>query len=223
SKAKKQCVICLETIHGDHIRTPCGDFYDTECISELFSASTRDESLFPPRCCGQPIPLDSIRPHLKTSLLLLFTEKSKELSAPNRVYCSRQTCSRFLGPHVPSSSSSWWWKEPAVTKTYTCSSCSVITCANCKLGIRANAQGSHKCMGTLDASDRALLRLGEQSGWAQCPACNRMIGLKTGCNHMTCLCRKQFCYLCRATWKTCSCAQWDEHRLLDAAVERVDR
>ncbi|KIJ51602.1 hypothetical protein M422DRAFT_243896 [Sphaerobolus stellatus SS14] len=49
-----------------------------------------------------------------------------------------------------------------------------------------------------------------------------MIELKTRRNHMTCLCRKQFCYLCRATWKTSSCTQWDEYRL-DVAVEQVDR
>lgn len=37
----------------------------------------------------------------------------------------------------------------------------------------------------------------------------------------TCLCRKQFCYLCAAIWKTCDCPQWSEERLLEAAQERV--
>lgn len=39
---------------------------------------------------------------------------------------------------------------------------------------------------------------------------------------MTCLCRTEFCYLCRARWKTCACPQWDEHRLLAVAEQRVD-
>jgi hypothetical protein len=33
----------------------------------------------------------------------------------------------------------------------------------------------------------------------------------------------QFCYLCRARWKTCSCPQWDERRLTAAAEDRVQR
>ena len=49
-----------------------------------------------------------------------------------------------------------------------------------------------------------------------------MIELNIGCFHMTCRCRTEFCYLCRARWKTCPCRQWDEERLLAAAEQRVD-
>ena len=44
-----------------------------------------------------------------------------------------------------------------------------------------------------------------------------------GCHHMTCICKKQFCYVCTGTWKTCGCPQWEENRLYAAAVYRVDR
>lgn len=43
-----------------------------------------------------------------------------------------------------------------------------------------------------------------------------------GCYHMTCRCKTEFCYLCKATWKTCRCVQWDERRLFRVAEERVD-
>lgn len=132
------------------------------------------------------------------------------------MYCSRQNCSRFLGPHVARPQS--WWGAGNRT-TYTCSSCSSTTCANCKT---ADIPGRHDCV-DFDTSDRAVIRLGQQEGWSQCPGCKRMIELNMGCYHMTCLCRQQFCYLCRAPWKTCTCAQWDEGRLLVAAEERVNR
>lgn len=38
-----------------------------------------------------------------------------------------------------------------------------------------------------------------------------------------CRCRAEFCYVCGARWKTCTCAQWDEHRLIDRAQVVVDR
>ena len=44
-----------------------------------------------------------------------------------------------------------------------------------------------------------------------------------GCYHMTCRCRRQFCYLCARTWKTCHCSQWDEKRLYGRAEEIIHR
>lgn len=49
-----------------------------------------------------------------------------------------------------------------------------------------------------------------------------MVELNKGCYHMTCRCKTEFCYLCRARWKTCRCTQWDEGRLVAAAEQRID-
>lgn len=37
-----------------------------------------------------------------------------------------------------------------------------------------------------------------------------------------CYCGAEFCYICARIWKTCSCAQWDEQRLLDQANQIAD-
>lgn len=47
-----------------------------------------------------------------------------------------------------------------------------------------------------------------------------MIELTTGCFHMTCRCKTQFCYLCSSPWKTCQCPRWDEQRLVTRAEEQ---
>ena len=39
----------------------------------------------------------------------------------------------------------------------------------------------------------------------------------------SCLCKAQFCYLCGEEWKTCTCTQWHEERLLARAEVVVDR
>ena len=95
--------------------------------------------------------------------------------------------------------------------------CGARTCSGCKVLVTAT---THLC--TDDASYRALLALGARQGWSRCPGCSRMIELNLGCYHMTCLCKTEFCYLCRARWKTCACPQWDERRLYAAAEARVD-
>lgn len=40
---------------------------------------------------------------------------------------------------------------------------------------------------------------------------------------MTCYCGFEFCYECAAQWKTCSCEQWEEERLLATAEARMER
>ncbi|KAI6112099.1 hypothetical protein EDD16DRAFT_1178355 [Pisolithus croceorrhizus] len=204
------CVICQDPIHGSEIQAPCGHHYDIPCITDLFQSSTRDESLYPPRCCRQIIPFSQVQPHLSRNLVTQFQEKSKELGTLNRVYCARQTCSRFLGPLT---------ETLFGVTVYDCSApnCGTRTCASC----RGQYDGwMHTCQ--RDQGAEHVLNLGRTEGWARCPGCSQLIELNMGCYHMTCRCRTEFCYLCRARWKTCRCPQWDERRLIAVAEQRVD-
>ncbi|KAG1772872.1 hypothetical protein EV702DRAFT_1181226 [Suillus placidus] len=149
------------------------------------------------------------KPHLTQTVLAEFTLKAQEFGTMKRVYCVAPTCSRFLGP----------LHEGFFTKVFTCPSptCTMTTCGKC----RGRHEGfSHIC--TPDAETEQVLTLSRASGWARCPGCAQMIELNMGCFHMTCRCRTEFCYLCKALWKSCRCPQWDEARLLAAAERRVD-
>ncbi|KAH9914844.1 hypothetical protein B0H21DRAFT_658496, partial [Amylocystis lapponica] len=194
------CAICMNLIRGVGIRAPCGDFYDRACILELFEAATRDEELFPPRCCRQQIPLESVRPYMSAALIKLFKEKKVEFGTLKRIYCANQACSRFLGTQIENIFK--WWFRPL----YTCS-CGISTCTRCKE--KAGLTG-HRCTKEADRQDQVILTLGEQAGWARCPGCGQLIELSLGCFHMTCRCKTEFCYVCKAHWKTCACPQWDE-------------
>ncbi|KAH0834983.1 hypothetical protein J3R83DRAFT_10699 [Lanmaoa asiatica] len=205
------CVICQDPIYGVEVRAPCGHYYDIGCVTDLFQSATRDETLYPPRCCRQNIPFTQVQPHLSQTLLVTFQQKQAEFSTLKRVYCSSPTCSRFLGPLS---------EGVFASKVYTCPApgCGRRTCGKCRE--QYNGDWTHVCRPDADADQ--VLALGRAAGWARCPGCSQMIELHLGCFHMTCRCRTEFCYLCRARWKTCRCPQWDEGRLLLAAEERVD-
>lgn len=198
------CIICTDTIRGVEITAPCGHYYDIACLVDLFRSTLRDESLFPPRCCQQPFVFESIRQYLGRRLAAEFQENAAEFSTADRVYCHRPTCSTFLG---------------AASHTMTllrCRACDSHTCAHCK-------EAGHTGRLCSSASDNALLDLAAREGWKRCPGCHRLVELTVGCFHMTCRCRKQFCYVCTETWKNCSCPQWDENRLVAVAEDRVNR
>ncbi|KAI6142589.1 hypothetical protein BKA82DRAFT_742921 [Pisolithus tinctorius] len=204
------CVICRDAIHGSEFRAPCGHYYDIPCITDLLRTATHDESLFPPRCCRQNIPFDEVQSHLSRALVTEFREKSKEFGTLSRVYCARQTCSRFLGPLTQTTSGTTVYNCPAPH-------CGTRTCANCRGQYN---EATHTCRH--DQGAERVLELGRAEGWVRCPGCSQLIELEIGCFHMTCRCRTEFCYLCEARWKTCNCPQWDGRQLLAVAQQRVD-
>ncbi|KAI0746965.1 hypothetical protein C8Q80DRAFT_1105309 [Daedaleopsis nitida] len=206
----------MDPIRGIEVRTPCGHYYDKACILQLFEGASKDESLFPPRCCREPIPIDSVAPHMTSVALATFMGKTVEFGTKKRVYCANRSCSRFLGAQHEGTTA--FFRPQLPYFKCTARGCNTTTCSSCKQALTTGA--FHRC--TTNPDDSRVLALGRESGWARCPGCETMIELNLGCYHMTCRCRTQFCYLCRERWKTCTCPQWDEGRLLSAAEERAD-
>merc|ERR1712146_571565 len=44
--------------------------------------------------------------------------------------------------------------------------------------------------------DREFLRIAESLGGRQCPKCKVVVERTRGCNHITCRCKYEFCYVC---------------------------
>jgi hypothetical protein len=86
----------MDEVALEDARAPCNHAYHTTCLKDLFMAAMRDESLMPPRCCRQEIPLGLARlTKLETEN---FEAKKLEFSTSDRLYCSRPTCSTFIPP-----------------------------------------------------------------------------------------------------------------------------
>ncbi|KAL1893926.1 hypothetical protein Sste5346_006067 [Sporothrix stenoceras] len=204
------CIACgdrlpLENTH----RVPCDHDYCHGCIESLITASIADESLFPPRCCNQPLalldrnsePFDFI----PEALYSQFYSKKEEFETVNRTYCHIATCSQFLST-----------KTDIRADIGTCPSCYVSTCTICK-------GATHNGPCPEDAASQDVLRIAQENGWQQCFGCKRLVELDTGCNHMTCICGAQFCYVCGVKWRECRCPQWNEERLYARAEAVVNR
>lgn len=201
-----ECISCGEVSRASStLKGPCGHHYCSDCISDLVTACTRDESLYPPRCCNQPFKQDTLVPYLTAKILAVYNIKRLELDVPasNRIFCPTPTCSAFLGSSESATS-------------LQCTKCRIPVCPRCR-------QRSH--LGSCSSNEATLQvkALATTMGWPTCPGCKSIVELQTGCYHMTCRCRAQFCYLCATPWKNCRCPQWDEARLLDTAQQRVEQ
>ncbi|KAF9007106.1 hypothetical protein BDQ17DRAFT_1351449 [Cyathus striatus] len=202
-----ECTGCLE-LHSKAtcLRTPCEHYYCRGCIKNLVEAFLQDESLYPLRCCQKPMTIETVVTFLSLSLQQRFQVKNREYATPalNRVYCQNGTCSQFLGSSANGA------------EDIRCTACGSLTCGECK-------QSSHPGKLCKDNPDVAQLKeLASQERWQTCPGCKSIVELNTGCYHITCRCRTEFCYVCAVPWKNCTCPQWEEHRLLAAAERRVE-
>jgi hypothetical protein len=203
-------VICGDGLRpSTAFRALCDHFYCRRCLSDLARTCLRDESLFPLKCCKQPLPMDGeygVLARLELRLRQSFQAKATEFStlSKNRVYCPRETCSAFLGSSA---------QLPA---RVACRHCPTVVCVACK-------QIDH---GAVPCEENTALEqvksLAREQSWQTCPGCAQIIELHQGCYHMTCRCGTQFCYLCAEQWKNCTCPQWEEARLLDTAAARVE-
>jgi len=226
---KHRCTACQEYQELLKIaRAPCGHEYCEDCLRNLFESSMTDESLFPPRCCKQPIPPGAVRIFLTRELIDQYELKKVEFGTTNRTYCSSLRCSVFLR------------KEDIEGDRGTCQDCGIVTCTMCKAE-------AHQGDCPADVNLQLVLATAAENEWQRCYSCRRLVELDTGCNHITyvspvsqalpgtfstyptqliqnsCNCRAQFCYVCGEQWKTCACPQWNEDRLLSRATQIVDR
>jgi hypothetical protein len=165
-----QCTACTSRTPVAYMVTAkCSHRYCVDCVRSLFIRSCKDESLFPPRCCRQPIPLPLIARHLSAEELGVFESASVEFATCDRVYCSNIYCGKFVPPNQIRDS-----VHQAV-----CEVCGQSTCSICKSAFHKGVDCPD------DPAIQETRELARTQGWQTCYSCNRIVMLRTGCNHMT--------------------------------------
>ncbi|KAK4210438.1 hypothetical protein QBC37DRAFT_442729 [Rhypophila decipiens] len=204
--SRRTCTACGNDHHFLYmVQFPCSHSYCRECAKKHCQAALGDDTLFPPRCCNQPIRFDLMRRYLDQDTLDKIEAKRIELSTPNKVYCHKASCSTF----VPA--------QRIINGVATCPTCSSKTCTICK----SASHPGKDC--PADEGVKQVLNLGRVQGWQRCYKCRELVELTQGCNHMICRCGAQFCYVCGGKWKSCLCAQFQEDYLITRANTRLDR
>ncbi|CAN9435911.1 unnamed protein product [Alternaria alternata] len=94
-----KCCTCYDRFpRASMVTAKCGDRYCVDCMKGLFMRSTKDETLYPPRCCKQNIPLDLIARHMEPSELATFELAIVEYATRKKTYCSNHDCATFIVP-----------------------------------------------------------------------------------------------------------------------------
>ncbi|KAM0248296.1 hypothetical protein ACHAP5_003466 [Fusarium lateritium] len=196
SSSGQDCLICTEPAH---VRVPCGCDYCLSCLRIAICNGLRSQEEFPPRCCK---PFDEAAVALAESppLIHLFRQMQEEAETAihDRLYCHDGHCAAFIPPGCNGA----------------CLFCDHKTCVECF----EEAHPGRPCEEG-DAEEDVWATM-DKTKTVNCPGCGRMIELREACNHITCVCREQFCYICGKLWLSCHCPPYGH---LEQMVPMKDR
>ncbi|KAL8684914.1 MAG: hypothetical protein Q9224_006067, partial [Gallowayella concinna] len=143
------CVACQDQFpQQESSHLACGHDYCHGCLVSLFNSAMTDESLYPPRCCRELIPLTLMQSHFSPQFVDAFYSRQVELSTPNRTYCSKPTCSAFIEASNIEGGEA------------TCPICNTQTCVVCQ-------SGTHEGDCAQDPAVVALMTTAAREGFKQ--------------------------------------------------------
>ncbi|KAL6829308.1 hypothetical protein J3E69DRAFT_354750 [Trichoderma sp. SZMC 28015] len=194
------CIVCASK---SDVTLACGCHYCGHCLRENIRVGLRSEVDFPTGCCNRPFDEATVRLGQRPALVHLFRQLSAEynIQPGERLYCHDPSCASFIPASAIQAAAR---DEDNATPMGTCPSCHKATCAAC--GGR-----SHRGLPCREEEDdEALLNMMDSQGLVGCPRCGVVIGLRDGCNHMSCLCGAEFCYICGRDWRArCRCPDYN--------------
>ncbi|KAF2090527.1 hypothetical protein K490DRAFT_34937, partial [Saccharata proteae CBS 121410] len=188
----QQCSFCFDEIGPDanafetcdkHVL--CGD-----CITRTFKHACMSELNWPPNCCGpyKPLTLDIAKDFFMSrsetiDICTRYRERKAEFDTPaqQRIYCANPDCSIFLQKELPG--------FPYALK---CPKCATEMCSKCKTAI----DGVHDCNSNAKPEEPPMAEFGTEFRRKKCPNCAGWIELSEACNHIICVCKHQFCFVC---------------------------
>ena len=165
----------------------CMHVFHKECISLSIKAKIKNnelEILCPMDDCLKKLSVEDMHTFLDKSLITKYYELTfKEyvsLNHKDTSWCPTPNCNAvfmFLNN----------------TNYYECPACKIEYCLKCRVQFHTGLT----CQQFKDKGvDKSFEEFVKGAKFKQCPQCNYWVEKASGCNHMTCRCKKQFCYLC---------------------------
>ena len=193
-----ECAICQDTFQvpvGLLRAIPCDHHACLDC-KQNWIMSQVDANILPVRCFGclasgkQDSGECNTWPEFYVRASLREKQFTSYLAASLRIWSSSSPDARACNTHdcqgltfVQRGEVDW-----------TCLLCNAVWCVQCRKGHDASISCAK--FAEQEKADEEMRNLVDSGLLKQCPVCGNGVQKKEGCNHMTCLCRTHFCYVC---------------------------
>ncbi|KAG8934215.1 hypothetical protein FRC02_010385 [Tulasnella sp. 418] len=219
-KASQTATSSSRLTYGLSLECPGKHTYCLDCITRFIrgkleeAGKSGDRPVFPIRCPECPVGVWHMGDHVAEKTLggellgMWHLQKIRD-SLPRR-YCPNKRCSRQLTA-----------EENRGGPQAKCHACHTLMCVPCRSAWHAGLtceQYQDLPEAERASEDQVVIELARSERWRRCPSCQVVIELSQGCNHMTCICKHEFCHRCGAAWNgKCTrqppCQLWDDDEL----------
>lgn len=226
---KEKCKICLEDKESSEIfnNTVCSHKFCSICILDHVHGKLQEKVVAincPEFNCTEHLTPQQCQLILPKQTLEEWYLALVEAGIPNpeKFYCPFQDCSALMWKDVPEStiqttSSSNGWNlettsEVTAIKQSECPECRRLFCAQCHVPWHAGFDCYEWKSSEKEKDENMLFKLAKENDWKRCTKCSQIVEKTSGCDHITCRCGYQFCYICGSEWKglaqPCKCKGW---------------
>ncbi|CAE6000566.1 unnamed protein product [Arabidopsis arenosa] len=199
---RKTCDICCEDTDADRmfLTDKCFHRHCFSCVKKHVEANLLIG--ISPTCLGNgckfELTLESCSMVLTPKLIEMWKRKMEEdlIPAADKIYCPYPSCSKLMSKTALS-------RETNQSNVRACVKCCGLFCIECKVPPHPDLScADYKKLNPEPLfDDKKLKSLANDKKWRQCVQCSQLIELREGCNHITCRCRYEFCYVCGNEWK----------------------
>ncbi|KAG0615783.1 hypothetical protein M758_5G066800 [Ceratodon purpureus] len=218
---ERECGICAEMkpSHSFISTKDCAHKYCTGCCKQHANVkilSGSSQIICPHPDCRHNFDIVQCRALLSLKQFDILNTRLTEAAIPvgQKVFCPFQDCSLLMEKSESSKS--------ARNTFAACYSCHRGFCLECKVPWHANMScGEYRTYieNRKQGGDQKLRDLATEKKWQVCPNYELVVELMSGCYHITCRCKTEFCYLCQKRWEnkkpSCKCKLWDERNIID--------
>jgi ariadne-1 len=175
--------------------TNCGHTIGPDCFEEYLDLSLKSGQI-PIKC-----PIFECQEHVNEADVRQYSPEYLELFHSQsliayRVVGNLQQC------YNPSCDFFFELESPATQ--FVCPKCYIVNCINCQT--TEHFKMTCEEYQSYEEEDDRFFETASEHRFKQCPKCLFWIEKNQGCNHMTCRCKFQFCYVCGGVWNKCVCS-----------------
>lgn len=205
----KTCPICYDDFDFDlMIPLECQHEFCQICVSKYLTSKITEKS-FPIQCpcCKKEISVSDIELNLDVKIVNLFHQFSLEyfIETNQKSYscCPTPNCGYLF------------FFNQGDSTDFKCEKCKKRYCLKCKVDYHIGSTCEQYEQWAIEngLADELFSDFLSGSKFKKCPGCNRFVEKSFGCNHMTCRCKTEFCYLCGRLYPNecdTSCGRGDE-------------
>jgi hypothetical protein len=201
-EADVTCKICLEAIPEAEFLPleNCGDLFHKLCIAQCLNTLINDRQ-FPLVCplpeCRMEINMIDISERLEPADFARFEEFAFNHFVQRNM--EDMTC-------CPTPDCSYVFSKQGQITMFVCPVCKHEYCLQCKCSYHGGKSCEDYQRDKLyDPSDQAFIEFAKGAKYKTCARCKFWVEKSEGCDHMTCRCGYEFCYVCGGVYMQCAC------------------